>query len=428
MVPTPLAVESARSSDRTETGWDPLLVCVAGYMLMSVGRVHQLFGLEALRPAILTGGLAILLYLVDDHEQRRILRVWMPTTKYLLALFGWMLLSVPGSLSEGTSFTLVFGNFAKTMLMFIVVTAAVRDVRDVERLAFAYFGAAAMYASVVVSRFDVGAGADWRLGHLYYYDANDFATFAVTALPFGIYFLQASERALVRLFSAAALAVLTLGFVYSGSRGGFLALLAVAVFVVARYTVIPLRWRVSATMLVAVVLLAAASDQYWRQMGTIFSDADYNRTGETGRLQIWERGLGYMMAHPVLGVGPDNFPVAEGTLSPFASRQQYGIGVRWSAAHNSFIQVGAELGFPGLLLFVALLASAFAALRRTRRRQLSRADGERDAHDLTQAVTASLIGFVVGAFFLSLAYSEMLYTLLALVAGLHKLTPRHPEC
>lgn len=38
------------------------------------------------------------------------------------------------------------------------------------------------------------------------------------------------------------------------------------------------------------------------------------------------------------------------------------------------------------------------------------------------ALTAALLGFVVGAFFLSLAYSEMLYTLVALAAGLQKVT------
>jgi hypothetical protein len=34
----------------------------------------------------------------------------------------------------------------------------------------------------------------------------------------------------------------------------------------------------------------------------------------------------------------------------------------------------------------------------------------------------SLIGFVVGSFFLSLGYSEMLYALVAFAVGLHKVT------
>ena len=188
---------------------------------------------------------------------------------------------------------------------------------------------------------------------------------------------------------------------------------AVALYIVLRYSAIPLRWRLGATAFVAVVVLATASDHYWQQMGTITSEDDYNHTSETGRLQIWSRGIGYMVANPILGVGPNNFPAAEGTLSPLASRQQFGIGVRWNAAHNTYVQVGAEMGLPGLGLLVAIIASVFVALGRARHRSR-----------LAPVLTATLIGFVVGAFFLSLAYSEMLYTLIALALGLAKVTAR----
>ena len=389
-------------------------------MLMSVGRVHQLFGLEMLRPAVLTGALALVLYVFDRREVRRARYLWVPTTKWLLALFVWMVLSVPGSLAEGISFTLVFENFLKTVLMYGVTISAVRGVRDVERLVMVYLLAAATYAAVVLARFDPSSGGEWRLGHLYYYDANDFATFAVTALPFGLYFFHAARRPLLRVVACGSIAVLTLAFVWSGSRGGFLALGAVGTFVLLRYREIPVRWRVSAAALVAVVILAAASDHYWERMGTILSDADYNRTSETGRLQIWQRGFGYMLEYPVFGVGPNNFPAAEGTLSPFADRQQFGVGVRWSAAHNSYVQIGAELGFPGLLLFVAVIASGFMALRTAHRTGLVASGGPVAPPELIRALTASLIAFVIGAAFLSLAYSEMLYTLLALAVALDK--------
>jgi len=148
-------------------------------------------------------------------------------------------------------------------------------------------------------------------------------------------------------------------------------------------------------------------------MTTIGSDSDYNMTEESGRINIWRRGVGYMIDSPTFGVGPNNFQVAEGTLSPFASRAQMGLGVRWNAAHNSYVQAGAELGVPGLLLFLAVIASTLTALRRS---------GSRCGGGLSSALTASLLGFVVGAFFLSLAYSEMLYTLVALAIGLHKVT------
>ena len=395
--------------DRDAARWDPLLVCVAGYILTAVGRIHQLFGaLEAIHLAAVTGLLAIVLYLVDDRDERRADGVPRAALKLAGWLIAWMMLSVPGALRQGNSFDLVFNNFLKTVLMSFVVAASVRHRRDVERLAFVYLVGAVVYTGVVITRFDLGAGEAWRLGHLYYYDANDFATFAVTAIPLALYFAHAGRRTGVRLFAAASLVVLTLGCVRSGSRGGFIALSVVAVFIVLRFSAIPLGWRLSATALVAIVLMAAASDHYWEQMGTITSDADYNHTSESGRLQIWSRGIGYMVSNPLLGVGPGNFQAAEGTLSPLAERQQYGIGVRWNAPHNSFVQIGAELGFPGLALYISVIGCAFVALRR--------------GGDLGPALTASLLGFVVGSFFLSLAYSEMLYTLVALAVGLQKVT------
>jgi O-antigen ligase len=298
--------------------------------------------------------------------------------------------------------------------MYFVVAGAVRGGRDIERLTGAYLLGAAIYAAVVLVRFDTGEGSDWRFGRLYYYDANDFATFAVTAMPFGLYFAHRGRTLFSRLSAIAALAVLSAAFVRSGSRGGFLALGAMGGFILLRYTAISFRARLAVLVLVGAVLLGTASDKYWQQMGTIVSDTDYNQTAETGRLQIWQRGVGYMLQNPIFGVGANNFSTAEGTLSPLAERQQFGIGVRWSAPHNSFLQVGAELGVPGLILFVGFIASAFVALRRSELGTGGALSSSQTPPGLTQALTASLIGFLVGAFFLSLAYSEILYTLIAL--------------
>ncbi len=416
-VPVAVARPAAAGADE---GWDLLLVSVSAYILVAVGRVHQLFpALQVVRPAILAGLLALLLYVIDRRAIRRSELLWVGPTKCLLALLAWMVLSVPWALVPGNSFTLVFDNFIKTVLMYLVVVGAVRYIRDIERLAAAYVASATVYAAVVLSRFELGSGDAWRLGHLYYYDANDFATFVVSAFPMALYFAHAGRRQAVRLLSMGALLILTVAFVHTGSRGGFLALAAVGVFFVFRYTAIPVGRRVGAFSVVALLVVATASDRYWSQMGTMFSDSDYNQTEESGRMQIWQRGVGYMLQYPILGVGPENFPVAEGTLSEFAERQQYGIGVRWNAPHNSLVQIGAELGIAGLLLFVAIIAGAFRALHRAGRHVTDRR--ERRA-ELAQALTASLIGFIVGAFFLSLAYSEILYTLVAIAVGFQKVT------
>jgi len=141
-------------------------------------------------------------------------------------------------------------------------------------------------------------------------------------------------------------------------------------------------------------------------------------------VQVWKRGLGYMMQHPVLGVGAGNFPTAEGTISPLIRTTPSGRGIKWMQAHNSFVEVGAELGVPGLLFFVLMLSSAFRALRDVGRSNPPGTTKEHSAPptQLAQALTASLVGYVVGGFFLSLAYRDLLFVLLALIVGLRKTT------
>ena len=199
-VAAPWAVswQAPDSSDaHVSTKWDLLLICVTGYLLTAVGRVHQLFpALELLRPAILTGLFAIVLFALDRQPERRLSSVFLPPTKWVLALLVWMVLSVPGALVAGTSFAVVFDNFIKTVVMFVVIAASVRSRRDVERLACTYFAGAVIYSAVVTTRFQLGSGDAWRLGRLYYYDANDFATLVVSAMS--VWHLPAACRKNVR--------------------------------------------------------------------------------------------------------------------------------------------------------------------------------------------------------------------------------------
>jgi O-antigen ligase len=298
----------------------------------------------------------------------------------------------------------------------------VRGTRDVERLLLVYFGATAVYTGVVLSRFQLGGGSNWRLDNLYTYDANDLATLIATAMPLGLYFVVGQRRRpSLRLLAGAGLAILAVGLIRSGSRGGFLAFLAVTAFVLVRVTTIPARSRMAGLLVIIAIVFGTASDKYWSQMQTIFHPKqDYNVTDDAGRIQIWKRGMGYMLGRPIVGVGMRNFQVAEGTISPRAKLQERGVGVWWGAAHNSYVQAGAELGIPGLLFFIGMFATAFVSLRRTARNSLRVRPGASEVSRLAQSLMAALVGFAVGAVFLSLAYADMLYMLMGFVIALLK--------
>jgi len=384
--------------------------------------VHELFpSLNVVRPAIVTGLLSILLFALDDQSARRLKWIAGGPMTWMLALAGCAVLSIPGALVPGHSFDYVLDEFAKTLVMAIVLAGAIRGAGDVERIIRVLFWGVVLYSVVVLMRFDVTSGGDWRLGHLYYYDANDFATVSVASIPLGVY-LARRTHSWRRVLSVLALIVLSITIVRSGSRGGFLALVSTGVFIVLSVRAISFGRRLAAVAIVGVVLFVVASERYWTQMGTILSKTDYNQTEETGRLQIWQRGVGYVLTHPILGVGVDNFGAAEGMLAPFAGRQQYGVGVKWNAPHNTFLQVAAEMGLPALAFFIAMIVSAFRVLAPQRRPRGLPPPPVPPA--LKQALRGSIIGFVVGSMFLSLAYVEVLYILVALAIAVRKLERR----
>ena len=403
--------------------WDVLLVCVAAYLLTGIGHFQLVFPvLRPLKPALVAGILSIMLYLAAARGIRDVTRLWNPTTKYVLLILLWVALSVPGAIYQGGSFRLLTDAFIKTVVMYLVTVGAVRGARDVERLVFVYFLGAAVYAAVALSRGALG-GSD-RLGGFRDYDPNDLATYLLTALPFALYFLVGQRRLVFRAVGGAGLVVLAMAFAHTGSRGGFLALVGVAVFFLLGYRSVRLRWRMLGTAFLGLLLLVGASDSYWQRMETLLHpEQDYNYTAAGGRWQLWQRGIGYMLQRPLFGLGAGNFGTAEGTISPLVAQlQERDIGVKWSTAHNSFVEIGAELGVPGLLFFAGVLITTFGALRAVRQAAPRVAPLGPGPPRLAHALMASLVGFTVGAFFLSFAYEAMLYTVAAFAVGLRKVT------
>lgn len=405
------------AADTRGRGWDLLLVCLGVFILTSVARVHQLFPvLSLLKPVTLAGGLAVALCLLDRAPPRRIGMLHIPAARYLIALVVWMALSVPGALWPGGAFATLL-DFVKTVLITLVIITAVRSNRDVERLMLTYFIGAVIFAAVVLTRMKFHLAAEGRMERLYLYDSNDFATYTVTAMPLGLHFASSARRLWTRFAGWSGVAVLALGFIWSGSRGGFLAFTAVIAYFLLRYTTVRRSWRWSAAAVVGLLIVATAGEQYWTRISTVFRPKeDYNLTSDQGRVRIWRRGVGYMLDHPLLGVGAGNFPRAEGTISPLVGRLPAGRSLKWGPPHNSYVQVGAELGVVGFVIFAAFLLHVFRALG-----SLPAAAGRQTAR-LAQPLTASLIGFVVGAFFLTLAYQDMLYMLAGMALGLRQVT------
>jgi O-antigen ligase len=400
--------------------WTPLLIAICGVMLQYVWRVQEMYPLlRYVQFTALVSVGAVLLFATGKGVVKRLTYLKHPLYKIILWILVFGVMSIPTSLRMGDSLTFITSNFGKTVLAVGILIASVRDRRDLDRLIriFVFGGAGYVVSAMAFAR--PGAG---RLGGGSY-DPNDLGLFTVSTIPLCLYLMRRGASKLDRLIGVAGLVALMVATVLSGSRGGFLALIGVAGYCLIGLRAVPAGKRMGTTVLVAVVMLAAGGDAYWTRIRTVLApEQDYNWEGkdESGRIEVWKRGAGYMAERPVFGVGIDQFDVAEGTMSPQArERALVNRGFRWTSPHNSYVQIGAELGVIGLVLFVLLLGLAFREARRVGKTAISRHD-----QFLGQCLAASFVGYAVGCTFLSQAYSTYLYFVLGMLVVLSQIAPR----
>jgi hypothetical protein len=405
----------------TRRGLDALRMTLALVLLTYVWRVQDLIpGIAALKVPTIATGAAILLLLVDGLAQRQLVAAARHRIGRLVPWFALAAaISVVDSLNTGWSLDFFLRGLIPALALTIVVPAGVFVADDANMFAAMQVIGAAIYCCAILVRFKVGA--DGRLGSLVFYDSNDVGMLLVCTLPLCAYFTRHATRGIVRVlaFCIAILFVFTIA--KTGSRGAFLGLIAVGAYVLLRFRTVHPSTRFAVVGLATALLFVGATTKYWTQMGTILhpsADYNWNGTDEQGRMNIWKRGIDYAEERPLTGVGIASFNIAEGTISPLARRQEYGKGLKWSSPHNSFVQVLAELGVPGFVVFVWMLVAAFRTATRMARAALRRGARAARIGELAQAHAAALAGYVVSGFFLSQAYAPYLYFVIGMIIGL----------
>ena len=397
---------------------------VSALLWIHVWRLHDPHpALHVIKPGMLTILLAVGLWIASSDPARRLSRLRSPVFTLFLVLVAAMVLSVPGSLWIGRSIKFMLFEYSMTFLLLVVVAASVRSVRDVEWLVLMQLVGGALFGLERLMKFNAGGGARLGTG---YYDANDVALMMVCALPFALYFLRRAARGWQRAAALTGLLIVLLVFLRTISRGGFLALVAVTLYVLFRYRALKASTRVLAVAAATALIVGLGSQEFWTRIETILRPSeDYNAQSNvlSGRMAVWKRGVGYMVHNPLFGVGVQAFGIAEGQ-SPIALQMyQAGRGFKWSVAHNSFVEIGAEIGLIGLAVYVGLFIVAIRLLNRIHVLSL-RAGGLEADGALAQTLVASFVGFMVAGFFLSQAYYAFPHALFAIALGLIKLHPQ----
>lgn len=410
---------------------DPLRVAVVLLLVLTIGRLHEHFAfLVPLRPALLTAGIAIGWIALHPESIARngILRTW--PSRVIAGLLVVAVLSGVFGISFGQSMSFISSTYSKVLILWLLLALAMRTVADLRLMVWAYIGGVGflVYLSVFVYQMTEQYGSlSQRLDdeNAYMYDPNDLGVIMLSALPLLLHLFVTSKR-VGKLVSA----LLILGIGYStaraGSRGALVGLVAVGAMLLFMVRGVSVIRRLTFVSVVVVGMVVAAPAGYWDQMSTILQPkADYNWDAEDGRMKIWKRGAGYMARYPLFGVGISNFGRADGTISDKAKYHVPGTPIVFVAPHNSFVQAGAELGVPGLLLWSSLSFGAlFGMLRMRRRLPPAWEQGTEDERFLFHLPTYLAIacgGFVVTSSFVSFAYLDPVYILAAYTSAAYAL-------
>jgi O-antigen ligase len=293
----------------------------------------------------------------------------------------------------------------------VIVCGVVRTRRDVRWVVTAFVAGAAVAAAYGLLQFPSEAGSDTlerAVGTLG--DANEFAAVLVAALPLALALtVDRGGPAAVRWLALGVAGVSVAGIALSLSRGG---LLALSVALVAG-VVVAGRWRPVA--LVTAVLIALAASTYFAAVAPVAArERVTSSQGGTGRSDIWRVGWRMVEAHPVLGVGVGNFAETsvQYLLRPGELSRSDLIAGTPKVAHNTYLNVLAELGAIGALAFTAVIG--FAMVCGTRAASLFARLDDRTMEILSRAWIVAVCGVLAADFFVSAEFSKQLWLLLAL--------------
>jgi len=229
----------------------------------------------------------------------------------------------------------------------------------------------------------------------------------------------------------ASLALLVTGgtLLLTQSRG---AMLGLGIASVALFFAWQRRWVLSLTSLVGLLLLAGVLLVYFPTLLGTFDIAQNAGTQKAlssyeFRLTMWRLALQVLQAFPLSGVGIGTFDTVARHLFPYLYPTSflYNPSATITHAHNELLQVAIDLGIPGFVAYVALLA----AFVRTAWRAYTWAPDERVKRlvlGLGAGMLAHQIFGLTDAFMLGTKPGIVMWMIMGLVTGLYlNLAPDH---
>ena len=340
-----------------------------------------------------------------------------------------MILTAPFSIWPGGAVGVFIDLYSKVILIFALLVHTITTRARFDRLlavVVAGTGYIAVRAVIDYAR-GVNLVEDGRVsgavGGLFG-NPNDLALNMVAFLPLAFALMQdRGARPALRLVALIGAPAMAMAIIFSKSRGGTMGL--IGMLLVLLYQMRRIRPGVTIAVIVAcLATIPLLPSSFTGRMSSVFNSEQDPTGSREARKQLLREAAAAFQNNPLFGLGAGQFV----NYNPDGRQEA------WRETHNSFLQVAAELGLIGLLVFLMILSSGFAAMRQTRVILHASSSGSRaraptpwngTAPQLySAALLASFSGWLLAAVFGSVAYYWTLYIVLALAVSHRDITAR----
>ncbi len=327
---------------------------------------------------------------------------------YFIVVGSFIFKNQGGSLLDG-----VLMKFTSILLLYFVVMATVDSVRKLRIVLLCIVGSVAIAGFYVVKewvQYRNVFGSDFRPSGASL-DSNYFALSVATCLPIAFCLFLERKARWQRLLCLGCIGMMLLGFVAASSRGGFFAMVA-ALLTLSWYSKRRTQYFGILLVLVAPLMILAPSSPVRRLLNPGYGE----KVGEDSRKATWNAGMRMAVQNPFTGVGIGNFK------SLVVQYQDADGNEVKTLAHNTYVEIAAELGIPTLVVFLAILLFTYRSVDRVRRR--SGESGPVLIHQASLGIEAATVGCAVGMIFLSAHWEKLLWLLVFLSCALPALMAR----
>jgi hypothetical protein len=338
--------------------------------------------------------------------------------QYLLVINALAIISIPIGLDPSSSVDAFTDLFLKILLIFLLMINVVTSFRRLRFIIEVTVVSAAIVGAMTLADFSRGKNlvefyrAGGALGGMFA-NPNDLALAMNMLIPFAVYLGLTRPNPLVRFMYLVCAMLLGATSAVTYSRAGFLSMVIGGGFFLVKISRrYPAAWAVGAVG--AVGLLASGPSRLFTLFAGSGDDASGIAAGSAlARWELIKRSFEAAGANPLrwlFGVGINNFHI---------------VSNKELVNHNAYLQVFNEIGLPALCFYILFLASAVAISAQIVKRY-RRARGYRQVWLMAVAIQTSLIVYLIGSFFASVAYLWYVYYPAAFAVCLQQLL-RHAE-